>query len=98
MKKTGDPLKKVAKDKAAADATRVDMNLPKAPMRERMSNIPMRLQEKQNEQIRMMQERGYAPIYKSDGKGGMMLEGYSPQGKAYADKVNKNVMDVKIKK
>lgn len=84
MKKTGDPLKKVAKEKVAADATRVDMNLPKASMRERMSNIPMRLQEKQNEQVRMMQERGYSPMYKSDGKGGMMLEGYAPRGKNFA--------------
>lgn len=98
MKKTGDPLKKVAKDKAATDATRVEMNVPKAPMRERMSNIPNRFQEKQNEQIRMMQERGYAPMYKSDGKGGMVLEGYSPQGKAFAEKANKNMMDVKMKK
>ena len=89
MKKTGDPMKKVAKNTAAADATNVGMNVPKAPMRERMSNIPMRLQEKQNEQVRMMQERGYSPMYKSDGKGGMMLEGYAPQGKAFAQKVKK---------
>lgn len=87
MKKTTDPLKKVANNTAAADATRVEMNVPKAPMRERMSNIQNRFQEKQNEQIRMMQERGYAPMYKSDGKGGMVLEGYSPQGKAFADGV-----------
>ena len=89
MKKTGDPLKPKVNNTAAADATRVDMNLPKASMRERMSNIPMRLQEKQNEQIRMMQERGYAPMYKTDGKGGMVLEGYSPQGKGFAEKMKK---------
>lgn len=89
MKKTTDPLKKVAKEKAATDATRVEMNVPKAPMRERMSNIPNRFQEKQQEQIRMMQERGYTPMYKSDGKGGMMLEGYSPQGKSFAEKIKK---------
>jgi len=85
MKKTTDPLKKVAKDKAATDATRVEMNVPKAPTRERISNIPNRFQEKQQEQVRMMQERGYAPMYKSDGKGGMILEGYSPQGKSFAE-------------
>ena len=87
MKKTTDPLKKVAKDKAATDATRVEMNVPKAPMRERMSNIPNRFQEKQQEQVRMMQERGYIPMYKNDGKGGMVLEGYSPQGKSFAVEV-----------
>ncbi len=84
MKKTGDPLKKVETNKSSADATRVQVNVPKASMRERMSNIPNRLAEKQQEQIRMMQERGYAPMYKSDGKGGMVLEGYSPQGKSFA--------------
>lgn len=89
MKKTTDPLKKVAKEKAATDATRVEMNVPKAPMRERMSNIPNRFQEKQQEQVRMMQERGYAPMYKSDGKGGVVLEGYSPQGKSFAEKMKK---------
>jgi hypothetical protein len=84
MKKTGDPLKKVETNKSSADATNVSMNVPKAPIRERISNIPMRFQEKQQEQIRMLQERGYAPMYKSDGKGGMVLEGYSPQGKSFA--------------
>lgn len=86
MKKTTDPLKKVAKETSSADATRVDVNLPKAPTRERISNIPNRFKEKQDEQIRMMRERGYIPMYKSDGKGGMALEGYSPQGKDYAMK------------
>lgn len=84
MKKTTDPLKKVAKDKAATDATRVEMNLPKAPMRERISNIPNRFQEKQNEQVRMMTERGYEPIYKTDAQGNKTLEGYTPKGKSYA--------------
>ena len=87
MKKTTDPLKPVANKTAAADATRVNVNVPKAPTRERISNIPNRFQEKQQEQVRMMQERGYMPMYKSDGKGGMVLEGYSPQGKAFADGV-----------
>lgn len=89
MKKTTDPLKPVANKTAAADATRVNMNVPKAPIREKISNIPNRFQEKQQDQIRMMQERGYAPMYKSDGKGGMVLEGYSPQGKSFAEKMKK---------
>jgi len=84
MKKTTDPLKRVAKETSSADATRVDMNLPKTPMRERMANIPMRFEEKQKQKIEMMRERGYVPMYKSDGKGGMTLEGFSPQGKSYA--------------
>ena len=89
MKKTTDPLKPVANKTAAADATRVNMNLPKMPIREKIGNIPNRFQEKQQEQVRMLQERGYMPMYKSDGKGGMVLEGYSPQGKAFAEKMKK---------
>jgi hypothetical protein len=89
MKKTTDPLKPKGNNTASADATNVKMNVPKAPMRERMSNIPMRLQEKQNEQVRMMQERGYSPIYKSDGNGGMMLDGYAPRGKGFAEQMKK---------
>jgi hypothetical protein len=81
MKKTTDPLKPKGNNTAAADATRVNMNVPKATMRERMSNIPMRLQEKQNEQIRMMRERGYTPEYKSLGDGKMELTGYVPTKK-----------------
>jgi hypothetical protein len=97
MKRTGDPLKTVANNTAAADATRVNMNVPKAPMNERMSNIPMRFQEKQNEQIRMMQERGYAPMYKSDGQGGMMLDGYSPKGREFAKEVRAEKKEVQKK-
>ncbi len=92
MKKTGDPLKKVETNKSSADATNVSMNVPKAPIRERISNIPMRFQEKQQEQIRMLQERGYMPMYKSDGKGGMMLEGYAPRGKNFAVEAQENRM------
>ena len=86
MKRTGDPLKNVSTNKTSADATKVNVNAPKAPInvRAKMSDIPNRFLEKQNEQVRMMTERGYEPIYKTDAQGNRTLEGYTPKGKSYA--------------
>jgi hypothetical protein len=67
MKKTGDPLKKVDSYKSSADATNVSMNVPKAPMRERMSNIPMRFEEKKMELEQQMAKGGYVAVKDKNG-------------------------------
>jgi hypothetical protein len=67
MKKTTDPLKTVAKNTASADATRVNMNVPKTSTREKISNIPNRFEEKKIELEQQMAKGGYVAVKDKNG-------------------------------
>lgn len=114
MKRTGDPLKKIEKQQASADATRTSVpNLVNRNVgtREKITNIPIRFNEKKEEQHRFMIEHGYAPVKNDKGEitEYRLQKGYSDlseQGKKnyakgmqdYYGKVDKSKAELQNKK